>query len=166
MDVKKQGLIVGGIVLLLLAAGIFAISTVFAQDTPPPKEEVIFIEVFCTKHGEGIARCIGSTGLEAAVESLGMSSEELKSKLKDGMTLEEIAEEAGVDIDKVREAIQASRNNAMRTRIEQALEDGKITQEKADWLLEGLDKGFLTGHGFGFRLWRRELPHIEIIPDA
>jgi hypothetical protein len=33
-------------------------------------------------------------------------------------------------------------------------EDGTITQENADWLLEGLDKGFIGGpggfgHGFG-----------------
>lgn len=38
----------------------------------------------------------------------------------------------------------------MRARIEQALADGTITQEKADWLLEGLEKGFLDGPGFGF----------------
>jgi hypothetical protein len=25
-----------------------------------------------------------------------------------------------------------------------------MTQEKADWLLEGLEKGFLDGPGFGF----------------
>ena len=38
----------------------------------------------------------------------------------------------------------------MRDRIAQAVADGTMTQEKADWLLEGLDKGFLDGPGFGF----------------
>ena len=38
----------------------------------------------------------------------------------------------------------------MRTRIEQAVFDGTMTQAKADWLLEGLDKGYLDGPGFGF----------------
>jgi hypothetical protein len=38
----------------------------------------------------------------------------------------------------------------MRAQIEQALTDGTMTQEKADWLLEGLDKGYLDGGpGFG-----------------
>jgi hypothetical protein len=36
----------------------------------------------------------------------------------------------------------------MRAEIAQAVEDGTLTQEKADWLLEGLDKGFLADeHG-------------------
>ena len=38
----------------------------------------------------------------------------------------------------------------MRARITQTVTDGSMTQEKADWLLEGLDKGFLDGPGFGF----------------
>ena len=37
----------------------------------------------------------------------------------------------------------------LRARIEAGVADGSISQEKADWLLEGLDKGFLDG-GFGF----------------
>jgi hypothetical protein len=40
---------------------------------------------------------------------------------------------------------------AVRDAIEQALEDGYITQEQADWLLQGLEQGFLPmGRGFGF----------------
>jgi hypothetical protein len=38
----------------------------------------------------------------------------------------------------------------MRAQIEQAVTDGTMSQDKADWLLEGLDKGFLDGPGFGF----------------
>ena len=39
----------------------------------------------------------------------------------------------------------------MRDRIQQAVDYGTITQENADWLLEGLDKGFIGGPGgFGF----------------
>ena len=35
--------------------------------------------------------------------------------------------------------------------IKQAVADGKMTQDKADWLIIGLDKGYLDGPGFGFR---------------
>jgi hypothetical protein len=39
----------------------------------------------------------------------------------------------------------------MRERIQQAVDDDTITQEHANWLLEGLEKGFLNGPG-GFGL--------------
>jgi len=38
----------------------------------------------------------------------------------------------------------------LRERIEQAVSDGTMTQEKADWLQEGLEKGFLDGPGLVF----------------
>lgn len=38
----------------------------------------------------------------------------------------------------------------LRARIEKAVSDGTMTQEKANWLNEGLEKGFLDGPGFGF----------------
>lgn len=50
----------------------------------------------------------------------------------------------------VQDAITAAHAVEMRTRIAQSVTDGTMTQEKADWLLEGLDKGFLDGPGFGF----------------
>ncbi|MGD2144997.1 MAG: hypothetical protein PVF54_11010 [Anaerolineae bacterium] len=34
---------------------------------------------------------------------------------------------------------------AMRDAITQAVEDGRISQEQADWLLEGLEQGFTPG---------------------
>jgi hypothetical protein len=55
-----------------------------------------------------------------------------------------------VDIQDVKDAISAVHAEEMRTNITAAVADGSMSQEKADWLLEGLDKGFLDGHGFGF----------------
>ena len=43
-------------------------------------------------------------------------------------------------------AIQAARETELRERITQAVEDGTLSQAKADWLLEGLDQGFLFIH--------------------
>jgi len=38
----------------------------------------------------------------------------------------------------------------MKDAIQQAVEDGRMTQEQADWLLEGLEKGYFPmGRGFG-----------------
>ena len=55
-----------------------------------------------------------------------------------------------MDLQVVQDAIQAAQREEIRARIAQGVTDGTITQEKADWLLEGLEKGFLNGPGFGF----------------
>lgn len=93
---------------------------------------------------------LGSTELDAAAKALDMTTDELSTALKDGKTLQELADAAGVDLQTVQDAIKAAHTTEMRTQIEQAVTDGNMTQEKADWLLEGLDKGFLDGRGFGF----------------
>lgn len=106
--------------------------------------------------GRGMGRGPGSqVGLEAAAEALDMSVDELTTQLWGGKTLADLAEEKGLDLAElkatVEAAVQAERETAMRAAIEQALENGKLTQEHADWLLEGLDKGFLAkGFGLGF----------------
>jgi hypothetical protein len=94
---------------------------------------------------------LGLEGLQVAADALNMTTDELITALRSGKTLDDLATEAGVDIQEVQEAIQAARTTEMRDRIQQALDDSTITQEHADWLLEGLDKGFLGGPGgFGF----------------
>jgi hypothetical protein len=46
--------------------------------------------------------------------------------------------------------MKAARGEAMRQAIEQAVEDGAMSREQADWMLEGLEKGFTPGgRGFG-----------------
>jgi cytidylate kinase len=94
---------------------------------------------------------MGGPGLEVAAQALGMTTTELKTALEGGKTLEQIAEEKGVDFADVQTAMQAERETQMREQIQQSLDDGTITQEHADWLLEGLDKGFLGKPG-GFGL--------------
>lgn len=100
--------------------------------------------------GHGFTRGMGGQlGLEAAAEALGMTAEELSTQLWGGKTLAELAEAAGVDLQDVRDAVNAALEAAQREAIEQAVEDGTITREHADWLLQGLDNGYLGGHGFG-----------------
>ena len=79
------------------------------------------------------------------------SPESFFAELHEGKTLEEIAEKQGVEIEDVHDAINAARGEAMRDAIEQAVENGRITQEQADWLLEGLEQGFFPmGRSFRF----------------
>lgn len=92
---------------------------------------------------------LGSVELEAAAKALSMTTDELTTALQSGKTLEQIATAQGVDLQTVKDAISAAHTEEMRTQINQAVTDGKITQDKANWLLEGLEKGYLDGPGFG-----------------
>jgi hypothetical protein len=80
--------------------------------------------------------------LEAAAKALGMTADELSAELWGGKTLSDIAEEKGVDIADVKAAVEAAQIAETKTAIAQAVTDGEITQDKADWLLEGLDAGY------------------------
>ena len=93
--------------------------------------------------GGRTVRWMGS-GNEFLAEQLGMTADELASELEAGKTIAELAEEKGVDL-------QAAQIEAMKERIQQAVEDGTMTQEQADWMLQGLEQGFMPGGcGFGF----------------
>jgi uncharacterized protein (DUF433 family) len=96
------------------------------------------------------------TTYDAVAEALGMTPEDLFGELHDGKTVAEVAEEQGVEMEAVRGALEGARGELMAGAIEQAVENGRITQEQADWLLEGIDQGFLPrargfGAGRGFR---------------
>ena len=138
---NRKTLLMSGLLIALLAVGVIGATTVFAQ-TPAD----------IPLHGRGPGgRGLSDEALAAAADALNMTTDELSTALQSGQSLEELAEEAGVDIEDVRAAIQAVRETELRERIAQAVEDGTITQEHADWLLEGLEKGFLNGPGgFGF----------------
>jgi hypothetical protein len=160
IKLKKTIYIIGSILIAILVAGIFVTSGVFAQETTPPTQE----EATCPPPGfergmrPGRGFGVDPIGLEAAAQALGITSDELSAKLKDGMTLTEIVQEAGVDEQVFRDAIDAAHADAMRAKIEQDVTDGTITQDHADWLLQGLEKGYLKGHRFGFGFDKHGFP--------
>lgn len=89
--------------------------------------------------------------LDAAAKVLGMTSSDLSTQLQNGKTLSDLATSKGVTLQSVQDAITAARHAEMTTQINQAVTSGQITQDKANWLLEGLNKGYLDGpDGFGF----------------
>ena len=138
---NKMSIVIAGLLLALVVIGVIGATNAYAQGL---SDELL------RGRGPG-GRGLGLEGLQIAAEALNMTTDELIDKLQSGKTLEEIATEAGVDIQDVRDAIQAARETELRDRIQQALDNGTITQEHADWLLEGLEKGFLGGPGgFGF----------------
>jgi lambda repressor-like predicted transcriptional regulator len=81
-------------------------------------------------------------GLEAAAQALGMTLDELSLQLWGGRSLADLAERNGVSLDEVQSAIETARQEAMRQALAQAVENGRMTQEQADWLLQGMEQGF------------------------
>lgn len=139
---KKISILIGSLLAVaVLLAGV-RVTTAYAQDGTPPAP--------MDERGHG-KRGLGETELAAAAKALGMTTEEVSTALTGGQTLEDLATAADVDIEDVKAAIQAAHAVELRAKIEAGVADGSITQDKADWLLEGLDKGYLNGPGgFGF----------------
>jgi len=96
--------------------------------------------------GQG-ASSLGGVALEAVAKELGISADELASQLKGGTVLADLADKAGVDLQKLRDTATAAREKAQRDAIEQAVTDGKLTRERADWMLQGLQQGYGTYGG-------------------
>jgi hypothetical protein len=140
------------VALLVVAALVMALgSTAMAQedDTTPEPKPFGWGRGFGHGFGHGVG---GQVGLEAAAEALGMTADELSTQLWGGNSLADLADEAGVDLQAVQDAVNAALEQAQRDAIEQAVTDGTLTREHADWLLDGLDQGFWGGtdcHGFG-----------------
>ena len=124
------------------------------------------------RHMEGFP--VGKLGgmVEVFAERLGLTADELKEELEAGKSLAEIAEAKGVDLEEIRqsrradtetiearkaeradtetiEARKAETIEARKAAIEKAVEDGTMTQAEAEWLLQGLEQGFMPmGRGF------------------
>ena len=76
----------------------------------------------------------GGFGGEAAAEALGISVDELRTALRDGQTIAQVAESKGVSIDTVIAAIVAERT----AKIEERVTAGDLTREEADEKLADL----------------------------
>ncbi|MGB9904963.1 MAG: hypothetical protein ACPLQO_09925 [Desulfotomaculales bacterium] len=65
-------------------------------------------------------------------QALGLSADELKAQLKEGKTIEEIAQQQGMTTEQLQEKMKELKIQ----QIQQAVKDGKLTQEKADQLIQ------------------------------
>ena len=142
---NKMSILIAGLLVALLVVGVIGATHAFAQGSYD------LMQHGRGPGGPGGGRGLGQAELEAAAEVLGMTTDEVTTALQSGKTLQDLADEAGVYFADVQAAIQAAHAAELRDRIAQAVDDGTITQENADWLLEGLEKGFIGVPGaFGF----------------
>lgn len=189
MTTKKIALTLS-MMALVAALGIGTVGTVLAQTTTPPTEVAPDAATpdstsRARPDGFGLGRGLGIRGGDSATydllaEKLGLTPTELFEQLHDGKTLAEIAEAQGVDLqaiqDEIQDELKATRVQAMKDKIAQAVTDGDMTQEEADWWLLGIEKGWVDGgrgglgsfgprgqHGMGNRL---EMDGRSMTPDA
>jgi hypothetical protein len=139
--------VVGALALLLVGMG--GMSVVSAQEVTPESEDAPTRGIWDWERGLFGPGGGDWTIFDTAADALGLTPEELFSELHAGNTLEEVVEEQGVEIETVQEALSAARDEALRDAIAQAVEDGRMSQDEANWRLEGLEQGYMSGRGFG-----------------
>lgn len=147
---SRRFIVLAGVGLLVLLLGAAIVVPALAQD---PADEPCPGPFGRFGRGFGLMGFGGHGGwgvFDTVAEALQLTPEELFGKLHGGETLADIAEGQGVALEDVQEAVRAARDVAMQEAIEQAVQDGRLTQEQADWLLKGRELGFMPGgRGFG-----------------
>ena len=84
-------------------------------------------------HGRGHRHGLAGSGIGSEVpELLGLSAEEIRNGFRDGKSLADLAAEQGVSVDEVTAAL----TTGLEERLDGALEEGKIDEERADEIRE------------------------------
>jgi len=73
------------------------------------------------RHGE-------APGLDAAAKAIGISTSELRTQLRDGKTIADVAKAQGVDVSRVVAAMVSD----ARSHLDRAVANGRLTQARAD----------------------------------
>jgi flagellar hook-basal body complex protein FliE len=80
-------------------------------------------------HGPGVHAGIkAGPDLSAVASALGVTEDELRTQLRGGKSIAQIAKDHNVDVDKVIDAVV----NAAGAKIDQAVKDGKLTAQQAE----------------------------------
>lgn len=85
----------------------------------------------------------------AIADALGLTVDELSDQLWAGRTLADLAEAASVDIADLRTAAEGAQDDYRMSQIQAAVEAGDMTQEQADWMIEGIEQGYMPGGQYG-----------------
>lgn len=81
----------------------------------------------------------------AIAEALGMTIEDLQAELESGKTMWDVAKEQGLTSEQFGELMVDARTSALN----QAVEDGVVTREQADWMIARMAQMQANGYGPG-----------------
>lgn len=76
----------------------------------------------------------GNTLLDIVAQALDMTVPEVEAELSEGISIAELAENHGVDV----EVIISAFSEAHAAALQEAVEAGELTQEQADWMQENM----------------------------
>jgi len=144
----KKWMMLAGTGLLAAVLVLALVVPAVAQDATPTPQTPRSGRIWGRGFGIGFGGSGSWVTFDAAAEALGMTPEQLFSALHSGKTLDKVAEEKGVDVQVVKDAIEAAQAEARKAEIQEAVKEGKITQEQADWMLQGIEKGYMPMKGF------------------
>ncbi len=134
----KQLLVITALFGVLAAAAFAGTGTVFAQTETPT-----------TPPGGGLG-IMHDELVAVYAEALGLSVDEINTRIEAGETMSQIAYSAGLSADEFRTLMTDARTKA----IDLAVKNGTITQEQADWMKDrgaGRMMGVGNGRGRGGR---------------
>ncbi len=83
--------------------------------------------------------------IAALAEAFGMAPETLQARLDGGETLWQVAESLGWNSDQLQAAMLSARSAA----LEEAVTNGLMTQEQADFMAQRMNQGWPEGYGPG-----------------
>lgn len=163
---------IGGALVVVLVLGVSSVA--FAQTAQPPQPAQPGYAGMGMMGG-GFARGgmmrAGGFGpihtymVESLASKLGLTVDEINSRLGNGETMLQIAQSTGLDADKLAEVLDAAHDEA----LEKAVAAGVLTQEQADWMEQRMNGangaygaggclgGSNRGAGRGFR-WQQTQP--------
>lgn len=108
----------------------------------------------------------GGFGLDSIAEALGLEADEILDRLADGSLLADLADEQGVEVTEIVDAVLAD----LDEKLEDLVADERLTQAQADDIRSNLEKVVesmingempgLDGFGFEFR-FDGEVPHFR-----
>jgi uncharacterized protein (DUF433 family) len=136
---KKVGIVIG-IAAVLVVAGVLVaaavgVGAVLAQEPTQSAETPVATKEPAGPRGDhdmhgpvGGGRFWGGAPFDALAEALGMTVDEVRQALADGQTIADLAAAKGVALEDVAGALVA----AQAERLQQAVDNGRLTQEDAD----------------------------------
>ena len=125
----RRTVVAAGAALGMTFAGLGIATAQTGQDGPPTSMKAP------TEHRDPGRPGI-KPGLAAAATAIGVTEDELRTALRDGQSIAQVAQSKGVDVQKVIDAIVAD----ARTRLDAKVRDGDLTQARADEKLENLEQ--------------------------
>lgn len=136
----KKKMTIASATVLTLAVVAMAVPSVYAQTTETVKQ----IGRGFMERGAGFHRggFDNATFLEEQASILGITVDDLKTRLEAGKTVKDIASNLGIS----EEVLQAKMKAVMTAKLAQDVADGKITQKQADERIANMGNGPWNGN--------------------